>query len=311
MSQNYYSILGVKKTATEKDIKKAYRNLAKTHHPDKGGDEEKFKLISVAYETLVNNEKRSLYDNPQQNRFKQQRHYFRGENIQIKLNITLENLFFIDEHTFTYNQKKQCDVCNGDGGETEICNTCQGHGTIVEEFTTPMGRVQTQNTCYTCGGNGKKIIKVCQKCKGEGRNIHENKIKVKIPNWIPENVGIVIDNGGDESTDGIPGNLIISISIKPDNKLTRINDDILLNRDVSYIDLILGTTFTVFTIDKKEVKVKVKPNTQPNTKLRLNGLGFNTSNGTRGDMFVNLNLVINSTHKDQEIKLLKQIKDIL
>jgi molecular chaperone DnaJ len=309
MSQNYYKTLGVDKNATKDDIKKAYRELAKKHHPDKGGDEEKFKEITTAYDTLIDDKKRQQYDNPINNRFTTyHRRKVRGEDVVLRLNISLVDLFNIQKHTFKYKRKIQCNECNGEGGETITCNVCNGNGIIIEQYETPMGHVHTQATCPYCHGIGKQIKTQCNKCNGKGRIEEDKETTVDIPNWAPDNGGMTIMGLGNESIDGIPGDLIIIISVKPDNEFKREGDDIILLKDVNYLDLILGNKITISTIDGAKIKTTIKPQTQPDTKLRIKNRGFNKENGGRGDMYVQLNLVIDKDINKEELKLLKQIK---
>jgi len=171
-----------------------------------------------------------------------------------------------------------------------------------------MGHVHTQTTCPRCHGIGKEVKTLCTKCNGEGRTVVDKEFTIDIPNWMPDGGGLTVGALGNESIDGIPGNLLLFINIQPDNKFRREGSNIVVMKDVSYLDLILGDTITINTIDGSRVKTNINPYTQPDTKLRIKTRGFNTEGGGRGDMYVQLNLVIDKDITEDEIKLLKQIK---
>src|SRR5215208_5716755 len=176
MNENLYDLLGVDKTASHDEIKKAYRKKSKEHHPDKGGDEEMFKKISLAYESLSDTQKRANYD-----RFgsidgnKQQQHPFesfrrgysnnfhrptrKGSDLHIVVKLTLEEIYHGVTKILKYKRQDKCSVCNGQGHitdyhqthfgtivQTSMCNTCEGSGKVP------------QNICKTCNSSGIKTI---------------------------------------------------------------------------------------------------------------------------------------------------------
>ena len=217
--KDYYEILGINKDSSKEEIKKAYKKLAIKHHPDKGGDQEKFKEISEAYAVLSDKEKRETYDQFGHEGFDQrfsQEDIFRGANFQdifseifggggggsifdmffrgqqkrrgsdlrYDLEVEFEEAVFGAEKEIPINKLDYCDTCDGSGskdGETETCNGCQGQGQIKHSIRTPFGVMTQLTTCRNCQGSGKIIKNKCQECDGDGvKKIHKN-LKIKIP----------------------------------------------------------------------------------------------------------------------------------
>jgi len=186
---NLYEVLGVQKDASQDEIKKVYRKLAVKHHPDKGGDPEKFKNITEAYNTLSDTNKRKEYD------YQQARpHGFGGfggfgdifesffnhsgrtpspqqpqptydKDIKFKIGVTLEQIRQGVRHDIQYKRNKTCYGCKGKGGEGKmICNTCKGTG----HETVTNGRFIQQFGCRTCKARGILFSNICHLCNGDG-----------------------------------------------------------------------------------------------------------------------------------------------
>ncbi len=224
MSEDYYDILGVSKDATQDEIKKAYRKKAHKHHPDKGGDEEKFKKINEAYQILSNEEKRKRYD-----RFGKQGAKGRGgfgnfqggfqdagfnvndlgdifgeffsggfggsrsrkpkaEDIKINLSITLEEAFSGVKKEKSLKKKNECNKCDGSGAKPgsskKDCEKCNGRGKIKTEKQTIFGSFAQVSTCPTCKGVGEVPEEKCDKCNGKGWKESIKKVNIDIPAGI-------------------------------------------------------------------------------------------------------------------------------
>ena len=171
-NDNYYDVLGVDEKATQEDIKKAYRNLAKENHPDKGGDEEKFKKITEAYDTIGDANKRNQYDNQRSNSFggnfadmfhafNQQRQRQENHTSVITVNISVLDSYLSRNKQITYKRKTNCNVCSGTGGEKKVCHTCNGVGSIMKQMGTGMFVQVVNMTCETCSGTGKSTVNAC------------------------------------------------------------------------------------------------------------------------------------------------------
>ncbi len=202
--KDYYEVLGVSKNASQDDLKKAYRKLAHKYHPDKkDGDEKKFKEINEAYQTLSDEKKRAQYDRFGQTFDQQQGQGFggfqqasgfdfggdfgdifeqffgfgkrkpqdkrRGNDIQVDLEISLEDVLKGKKETFTLNKFSSCSKCNGSGAEpgTSVnkCSTCQGTGQVETIKRTFLGSFAQRTECPQCGGEGNKPEKPCNECK--------------------------------------------------------------------------------------------------------------------------------------------------
>ena len=182
---NLYEVLGVQKNASQDEIKKVYRKLAVQHHPDKGGDPEKFKNITEAYNTLSDNNKRREYDS-HGSRFQhgsggfgdmfesffghrqqqpQQPQPTSDRDIRFKLGVTLDQINQGVKQKIQYRRNRTCNRCTGKGGEGKvICNICRGTG----QETSTNGRFIHQFVCRTCQGRGILFSNICNLCKGNG-----------------------------------------------------------------------------------------------------------------------------------------------
>ena len=194
---NLYEALGVQKDASQDEIKKAYRKLAVKHHPDKGGDPERFKSITEAYNTLSDAGKRREYDH----RGRQRQHPFGGfgdmfesffghrqqqpqqqpqptsdRDIRFKLGVTLEQIKQGIKQNIQYRRNVTCNRCSGKGGDGKmICNICRGTG----QETSNNGRFIHQFTCRSCRGRGILFSNICNLCEGNG-------VQQKIENVVVE-----------------------------------------------------------------------------------------------------------------------------
>jgi len=181
---NYYEILGVQENATQEDIKKKYRKLAKENHPDAGGNEETFKKISTAYDVLGDDQKRRRYDeernNPYggsfnfndvfgsmfSNRKNTNQRPVHTSNITVPIGVL--NSYRGGKHTLSYRRQTACEPCNGNGGERKICNFCGGTGNLVKQFGNGSFFQLMQVACETCQGRGYFLINPCFLCDGNG-----------------------------------------------------------------------------------------------------------------------------------------------
>jgi len=341
--RDYYDILGVDKNADEKTIKKAYRKKALKYHPDKNpGDkksEEKFKELSEAYDVLSDKNKRSKYD-----RFghsasnmgdmgdmgdifshfgdifshfgdftHQRQRQKKGSNIQVNLSLTLEEIKNGVDKKIKIDKKIICPHCNGTGSKDKKmtkCSTCHGTGieTIIQQSL--FGHIQTQTTCRTCGGSGKKIINKCNYCNGSGLINQQETISVSIPSGVENNMQLVKQGAGNELYDGINGDLIIVINEIPHDKFIRQGNNIIYKFYLNAYDAILGLKTKIPTLDGF-VEFQIPAGTQHGKKLILKGKGIKDINtNVLYDMIVDINIVIPTNITKEEKLLLLKIKNI-
>lgn len=340
---DYYDLLGVQRSATQAEIKKAYRKKAKKLHPDRNpGNEEaesQFKEIGEAYKILADPDKRSAYDMHGKSAFDgtgQQRptsgHYqdFSGftnfsdifdsffggtagghrRDLDIYDEVTLS----IDELTFGVNKQivipgksKECRHCNGTGAEPgtkrTICPDCHGHGQV----SINRGFMNITQTCPTCGGVGSYSKYPCSQCAGQGHTRDNHFATVQIPYGLREGQTIRISGGGHETL-AQTGDLYLKIRLEP-SRFKVVGDDLLLPAEVDCIKACVGDHITVETLDGKK-KIKIPAGIQHGAKVRLQGLGLPISptNSTRGDLYTEIRIVVPKLNTEQIEHLSKTYK---
>ena len=290
MSENYYDILGVSKDASQDEIKKAYRKKAHKHHPDKGGDEEKFKKINEAYQILSDEKKRKQYDQFGKAGAKNRGfgggfqganfnaedlgdifgEFFgggfggggfsgsrkpKGSDIQINMTIDLEDAFTGVEKKKSLKKRNVCKKCDGSGGEpqsgTKTCPECSGSGQVKKEKRTFLGTVMQTVRCSKCNGSGEIPKESCSKCGGEGWNEEIKKVKIKIPAGIKTGQTLKVSGEGQAAGPGtVPGDLLVKIKVRKHDKFKREGDDLFYKANISYSLAALGGKAKIPTFAK-------------------------------------------------------------
>ena len=236
MNKNYYEILGVAKDASEKDIKKAYRTLSKQHHPDHGGDEEKFKEINEAYSVLSSPEKREQYDNPFVNPFENMFRGFnfraspfgqrpdpnapkRGRHIQIEYEAPIHMFVLGGQFKVSFSFDDVCENCLGRGAkEFEKCVVCNGTGMITQVRQGRGVHVQSSGPCQACRGRGGVPKEKCAVCDGRGTLKVDKEITLPIPPGVRDGQPVgAAGEGGRGLNGGPPGDLIVRLKMKYPN----------------------------------------------------------------------------------------------
>lgn len=328
--RDYYEVLGVSKTATEDEIKKAYRGLAKKYHPDvcKEPDaNEKFKEVQEAYEVLSDPQKREQYnqfghEGPNMGGFgnggfsgfggfggfedifssmfgggrSRGQTQSKGSDIKTTVTISFEEACFGCEKEISLTKYETCNTCSGTGAQSksdiEVCSRCRGTGRVVVEQNTIFGRMQTETTCPNCGGKGKTIKNKCTSCGGTGRVRNTSKIKVKIPGGIDDEQIIKMTGQGEASANGgVNGDLYIEVRVKDHDLFERDGLDIYLEMPITFSQAALGASLEIPTITGK-VSLKIPAGTQTGTKFRLGGRGItNSRSGQQGHQYVIVKLI--------------------
>lgn len=241
--ENYYQILGVDENASQEDIKKTYRKLAMEHHPDKGGDEEKFKKISEAYDILGDENKKIQYDNQRKNPFGNGG--FRGNSIfeeffgggfhtQRKTSApekiidvyigALESYRSVDK-IIKYDRKHKCNTCNGQGGEKQVCHTCKGSGVNIITMGTGLFSQVFQQPCGTCKGQGSTFKTLCGKCNGNGTTLEKEVLNIKIPHGVGDGQFLRAQQMGDYYN-GVYGNLLLRFFVEIESNFEKRENDL-------------------------------------------------------------------------------------
>jgi molecular chaperone DnaJ len=302
MSQdNYYDILGVSETASQDEIKKAYRKLAKDNHPDKGGNEDQFKKISVAYDILGDPNKRQQYDHQRTNPFAggggmsmedmiNQMFGGRGFNqarpqshtTNLNVDVGVIESFLGKRKTINYQRKKECNTCNGSGGEKKICHVCSGSGKIVRQMGSGHFVQMIQTPCDTCRGTGQILIRACYTCNGSGDSVEMKTIDIQLPHGIDDGQFIRMKAMGDFKN-GVLGDLVIRVQIKPENNFEKVGTHLVYNAYLTLEDLKEGTCKVPHP--HGELSLKLPNEVDTSKALRVKGKGF-TQNEV-GDLIVN------------------------
>ncbi len=323
--QDYYEILGLTKKATSSDIKKAYRKLVKDWHPDVNKTPEaeaKFKEIAEAYEVLSDDTKRNNYDryghSDSRNMtdhspfggFKRRSKTVQvGADLSIIIRLTLEELHKGIERIYNFKREVSCNTCNGKGGEEiETCSTCSGIGQVYRTISTAMGHFKMVDVCEVCGGHGTLPKIPCDTCNGRGTISHKDSINVTIPKGVQNNSIYIMEGYGDAIKGGVNGNLHIKIVELPHDTFTRINNDLKITLDVPYSTMVLGGKIDVNTIDETKIRVNIPPHSNVGATLRISGKGMSIyeSDG-RGDMLINLGVIIPKSITDDQRELLEKL----
>ena len=321
--RDYYEVLGVQKGASEEELKKAYRTLAKKYHPDLNpGDktaEAKFKEINEAYAVLSDADKRKQYDQyghagvdgqgfggfgdfninlddlfgsffggfggggRQSNRAQ------RGANLKYRMNLEFMEAAFGVERDISVNKEDLCDHCQGTGareGETpENCTRCNGTGQVNTRQQTMFGAVMSSRPCPECNGSGKIIRNPCTHCSGRGRKATSKKLKVRIPAGVGDGEMLSMRGEGEPGERGGPyGDLYIEIHVKTHPIFERNGANTFCEVPITYMQAAIGADIEVPTIDGP-VSHRIKEGTQPGETFTLRGKGIQHLNrpGTRGD----------------------------
>jgi molecular chaperone DnaJ len=335
-TKDYYDILGVKKDASQEDIKKAFRKLARKYHPDLNpGDknaEHKFKELNEAYEVLSDPKKRTEYDqfgrSPYERGpgFEGFRTYdfgdafdfglgdifsdvigrrgrpetLRGHDIVIGIELSLDEAFSGVTKTITFNKESACPTCSGTGAQSSVvCDVCKGTGSVK----TSKGFFRMSQPCQSCRGTGRRITKVCSVCGGRGKILKAETVKAKIPTGVDTGSRVRLRGlGGAGEGGGPPGDLHIEITVRPHRLFKRKGDDLYLDLPVTFTEATLGAKIEVPTIDGTAV-MTLPSGTQGGQKFKLSGKGMpSPKTGVRGNQYVNIKIVVpkNITNKAKE-----------
>ena len=323
--KDFYEVLGVSKSASADELKKAYRKLAMQYHPDRNsgdkGAEQKFKDINEAYDILKDDQKRAAYDRFGHAAFEQtggrgpgdfgfsggfadifdemfgefmgggrrgQTGPSRGSDLRYNLEISLEDSFRGKQTTIRVATLGACDSCHGNGAEAGAKPvTCATcHGR--GRIRAQQGFFTVERTCTSCQGAGRVIERPCRSCAGQGRTRREKTLSVNIPPGVEDGTRIRLAGEGEVGIRGAsPGDLYIFVSVAPHRIFQRDGANIYCRVPLPITTAALGGTIEVPTVDGSRARITVPAGTQSGHQFRLKSKGMTVlRSAARGDMFI-------------------------
>ncbi len=343
--RDYYEILSVARTASGDEIKKSYRKLAVTYHPDKNPNnpeaEEKFKEATEAYQVLSNAENRAKYDRFGHSAFQggqgfgdfssifgddlfgdifgaffgmggagNQSRTPSGRDLQYRMEITLAESATGITKTIKLRRPVPCEPCTGSGcrpgSNPERCKHCSGHGQI----TAQEGFFRISRPCPVCRGNGVMISDPCPSCGGAGQIQKDSELLVKVPAGIDTGQKLKLRGEGEVITDGIPGDLYVELHVKADKRFKRQGTEIITELPLSYSQAVLGAEVEVPTLYGK-IKVKIPTGTATGKVFRLKGQGLpDVQTGIKGDQHARVYVIVPKKVNDKHRQLLEELGKI-
>ncbi len=341
--RDYYELLGVSRDASESEIKKAFRALARELHPDVSeapDAQERFREVVEAYEVLSKSETRQLYDRyghaglrsggfqPGHFDFGSLSDLFsaffgddllggvgraRGADLGAIVEIELAEAAAGAIRDVPFEVAVTCAHCHGDGAEpgTEIttCPTCGGAGRLQQVSRSVFGEFVRTATCATCGGTGRRIETPCTVCSGLGRTIEERTLEVEIPPGIHDGQRIRVTGRGHAGQLGArTGDVYVHVHIRPDPRFVREGNDIFSTVDLTMTQAALGVTVAIPTLDGDE-ELEFPAGTQPGQVVVLRGRGMPVLQSFgRGDQRVLVNVLVPRNVTDEQRRLLEEFE---
>lgn len=348
MPRDYYEVLGVSREASETEIKKAFRGLARELHPDVNDHdpeaEEKFKEAAAAYEVLSDAERRRTYDayghegvrssgfDPGAGfgsiddifqaffggggGFGGRRGPAAGGDIAVAVEVELAEVASGARREVTYDVVGSCEHCHGNGAEPgtpiRTCERCGGAGELRQVTRTPFGQMVRGTPCDVCGGAGKIPETPCETCGGGGRTRQSRTSAIEVPAGIEDGQRMRIPGAGHAGEAGAPaGDLYVEVGVAEDERFEREGSDLVSTVSIPATEAMLGTTVTVPTLDGSE-EVEVEAGTQPNTEKVLRGLGLpRLNNRRRGNQRVVLDVFVPTNLSDEQREIAERLDETI
>jgi molecular chaperone DnaJ len=346
--RDYYELLGVPRSASEGEIKRAFRRLARELHPDVSeapDADERFREVVEAYEVLSRSETRDLYDRyghaglrsggfqPGHVDFGSLADLFsaffgddvlfggrarggraRGADLAATVEIDLVEAAHGVTREVPFEAAVACARCGGEGAEpgTEIttCTTCNGTGRLQQVTRSVFGEFVRTQTCPACAGSGRRVEQACRECGGAGRVVEERTLAVEIPPGIHHGQRIRLTGEGHAGlVGGRAGDAYVEVRIRPDERFVREGDDIYATVDLTFTQAALGATLSIPTLDGEE-ELELPAGTQPGEILVLRGRGMPILQGYgRGDQRILVNVLVPRRLSAEQRRLLREFEE--
>jgi molecular chaperone DnaJ len=345
-----YEVLEVAREATEQEVKKSFRRLARELHPDVNAHdpqaEEKFKEAAEAYEILSDPERRATYDRygheglrsggyaPNFDGFSSIGDLFdaffgggspfggraggpaAGGDVAVAVEIDLGQAAQGTTVEVVFDAVERCEHCRGNGAEPgtpiETCERCGGAGQLQAVTRTPFGQMVRTVVCDVCHGDGRVPREPCRECRGRGRRAAERKLTVDVPAGIADGQRMRLEAKGHAGEAGAPaGDLYVLVKVRADERFVREGDDLITALDVSAPLAAVGASLQVPTLDGP-VSIEIPPGTQPGEVLSVRGQGMpSLRRSRRGDLRVVVNVVVPRRLSAEQRELFERLHDTL
>jgi molecular chaperone DnaJ len=346
MAADFYALLEVSRDASEDEIKKAYRRLARELHPDTNPDPaatDRFKEITVAYETLRDPDKRARYDRfgadmgglgdpfagfgsgglgdifeaffggaGAGTRSRGRAGPPRGADMELVLDLAFEEAVFGTQREVEIRVPVPCETCAGSGARPgtspTTCTNCGGSGEVRRVRQSILGQMVTASPCPSCGGSGEEIATPCTECRGEGRRTDEKTYLVDVPSGVDDGTTLRLSGRGAAGPRGGPaGDLYVHLRVRPHDRFQRVGHDLLHVLELPMTQAALGAHLPFATLDGDEELV-VPAGTQTGREFRLRGRGVPQLNGRgRGDLVVRVLVETPSSLSATQEELMRQL----
>jgi molecular chaperone DnaJ len=347
--RDLYDVLGVRREASQEDIKKAYRRLAREHHPDVNDDpraEQRIKEINLAYHTLSDPARRRQYDmfggqglSPDMfgfmgdvgdifeaffgspfgrgtgTRRRRRSRAARGADLHVALDLSFQEAAFGAKRDVEVQSLEACARCGGNGAEPGThpsrCTVCGGAGQVSDVRRSVFGTVMTSRTCDTCEGTGEEIASPCRDCRGHGRVPAMQTVTVDVPAGVSDGMELRVEGGGQGGRHGgFAGDLYITLRVEPHPVFERNGADLVATVEVPVVLALLGGDVEVDTLEGPEI-VSVPTGTRTGDVFRLRGRGAgNLGRRGRGDILLRADVVVPDKLSRKERALVEQLAEL-
>jgi molecular chaperone DnaJ len=341
---DHYEVLGVDKSASAEEIKKAYRKLARELHPDVNPEpsaSDRFKSVTHAYDVLSDPRQRQEYDQGGSAGFGGAQGFGgfgdifetffggnmpggagggggaprsrteRGGDALLRVEVDLDEVIFGTKRDLEVNTAVLCDTCEGTccapGTRAVVCDICHGSGQIQRAVRSLLGNIMTSSPCGTCRGYGTVIPNPCPTCAGQGRVRATRKMTVDIPAGVDTGLRLQLPSQGEVGPAGGPnGDLYLEIKVRHHEVYSRNGDDLMATLEVSMADAVLGQRVTLPGLDG-ELDLELKPGTQSADIITVKDRGVTRlRGGGRGDLKIGVQVVTPTKLNGREQELIRQ-----
>ena len=333
---DHYDVLGISRDATEDQIKKAYRKLARELHPDVNPEpeaQERFKLVTHAYEVLIDVEQRRNYDMGGSNPFGGNANFGfgdifdtffgggqrgprsrqqRGEDALLRIDLSLREAVFGVSKSIEIETAVLCDSCSGSccqpGTDLRTCDVCGGLGQISRQVRSLLGNVMTSQPCNSCRGFGQVVESPCVSCRGQGRVRAARSLDLNIPGGVEDGLRLQLSGQGEVGFAGGPnGDIFLDIRVLEDTIFSRSGDDLTCVLTVPMQEAALGCQVPIETFDGK-VDLEVSPGAQSGDQITIKGKGSQKlRHQGRGDLRVTIEVETPQKLDNKQKELLRQL----